>query len=181
MPRMLDKYKTEVVPTLMDEFGYKNVMQVPKMEKIVVNVGLGEALQNSKYLDSAVEDIRKITGQQPIITRAKKSIATFRLRAGNPIGVKVTLRGKRMWDFFDRLVSVALPRKRDFRGISPNSFDGRGNYTLGFREQLVWPEIDYDKVDKIRGMEVTIVTTAGSDEEGRRLLDLLGMPFVKRS
>ncbi len=181
MPRMLDKYKTEVVPALMDEFGYKNVMQVPRMEKIVVNVGLGEALQNSKYLDSAVEDIRKITGQQPVITRAKKSIATFRLRAGNPIGVKVTLRGKRMWDFFDRLVSVALPRKRDFRGISPNSFDGRGNYTLGFREQLVWPEIDYDKIDKIRGMEVTIVTTANSDEEGRKLLDLLGMPFVKRS
>ena len=181
MPRMLDKYRTEVVPALMDEFGYKNVMQVPKMEKIVVNVGLGEALQNSKYLDSAVQDIRQITGQQPVITRAKKSIATFRLRAGNPIGVKVTLRGKRMWDFFDRLVSIALPRKRDFRGISPNSFDGRGNYTLGFREQLVWPEIDYDKIDKIRGMEVTIVTTADSDEEGRRLLDLLGMPFVKRS
>ncbi len=181
MPRMLDKYRTEVVPALMDEFGYKNVMQVPRMEKIVVNVGLGEALQNSKYLDSAVEDIRKITGQQPVITRAKKSIATFHLRAGNPIGVKVTLRGKRMWDFFDRLVSVALPRKRDFRGISPNSFDGRGNYTLGFREQLVWPEIDYDKIDKIRGMEVTIVTTADSDEEGRRMLDLLGMPFVKRS
>ncbi len=181
MTRMLDKYKTEVVPSLMNEFGYQNVMQVPKMEKIVVNVGLGEALQNSKYLESAVEDIRKITGQQPIITRAKKSIATFRLRAGNPIGVKVTLRGRRMWDFFDRLVSVALPRKRDFRGISPNSFDGRGNYTLGFREQLVWPEIDYDKVDKVRGMEVTIVTTANSDEEGRRMLDLLGMPFVKRS
>lgn len=181
MPRMLDKYKTEVVPTLMNDFGYKSVMQVPKMEKIVVNVGLGEALQNSKYLESAVEDIRKITGQQPVITRAKKSIATFHLRAGNPIGVKVTLRGKRMWDFFDRLVSIALPRKRDFRGISPNSFDGRGNYTLGFREQLVWPEIDYDKVDKIRGMEVTIVTTAKTDEEGRRMLDLLGMPFVKRS
>jgi len=178
---MLDKYKTEVVPTLMNDFGYKSVMQVPKMEKIVVNVGLGEALQNSKYLESAVEDIRKITGQQPVITRAKKSIATFHLRAGNPIGVKVTLRGKRMWDFFDRLVSIALPRKRDFRGISPNSFDGRGNYTLGFREQLVWPEIDYDKVDKIRGMEVTIVTTAKTDEEGRRMLDLLGMPFVKRS
>jgi len=181
MPRMLDKYKTEVVPALMEDLDYKNVMQVPKLDKIVVNVGLGEALQNSKSLENAVGDITKIVGQRPVITRAKKSIATFHLRAGNPIGVKVTLRGKRMWDFFDRLVSIALPRKRDFRGISPNSFDGRGNYTLGFKEQLVWPEIDYDKVDKIRGMEVTIVTTADSDEEGRRLLDLLGMPFVKRS
>ncbi len=181
MPRMLDKYKTEVVPALMEDFDYKNVMQVPKLDKIVVNVGLGEALQNSKSLENALGDITQITGQRPVVTRAKKSIATFHLRAGNPIGVKVTLRGKRMWDFFDRLVSIALPRKRDFRGISPNSFDGRGNYTLGFKEQLVWPEIDYDKVDKIRGMEVTIVTTADSDEEGRRLLDLLGMPFVKRS
>jgi len=181
MPRMLDKYKTEVVPILMEKFDYNNVMQVPKMEKIVVNIGLGEALQNSKYLENAVGDMRKITGQQPIITRAKKSIATFHLRAGNPIGVKITLRGARMWDFFDRLVSVALPRKRDFRGISPNSFDGRGNYTLGFKEQLVWPEIDYDKVDKIRGMEVTSVTSAETDEEGRHLLDELGMPFVKRS
>jgi len=181
MPRMLDKYKTEVVPALMEDFDYKNVMQVPKLDKIVVNVGLGEALHNSKSLENALGDITQITGQRPVVTRAKKSIATFHLRAGNPIGVKVTLRGKRMWDFFDRLVSIALPRKRDFRGISPNSFDGRGNYTLGFKEQLVWPEIDYDKVDKIRGMEVTIVTTADSDEEGRRLLDLLGMPFVKRS
>lgn len=181
MPRMLDKYKTEVVPALMEGLDYNNVMQVPKLEKIVINIGLGEALQNSKSLENAVGDIEKITGQRPVVTRAKKSIATFHLRAGNPIGAKVTLRGSRMWDFFDRLVSIALPRKRDFRGISPNSFDGRGNYTLGFKEQLVWPEIDYDKVDKIRGMEVTIVTTADSDEEGRQLLDLLGMPFVKRS
>ncbi len=180
MPRMLEKYRTEVVPALMKEFNYKNVMQVPGIKKIVVNVGLGEALQNSKYLDSAVEDISKITGQRPVITRARKSIATFKLREGNPIGVKVTLRGTRMWDFFDRLVSVALPRQRDFRGISPNSFDGRGNYTVGLREQLVWPEIDYDKIDKIRGMEISIVTSAGTDEEGRRLLALMGMPF-KRS
>jgi len=177
---MLEKYRTEVVPALMKEFNYKNVMQVPGIKKIVVNVGLGEALQNSKYLDSAVEDISKITGQRPVITRARKSIATFKLREGNPIGVKVTLRGTRMWDFFDRLVSVALPRQRDFRGISPNSFDGRGNYTVGLREQLVWPEIDYDKIDKIRGMEISIVTSAGTDEEGRRLLALMGMPF-KRS
>lgn len=180
MPRMKDKYKVEVVPALVDEFSYKNVMQVPGLEKIVVNIGLGEALQNKKFLDNAVGDMTQIVGQKPIITRAKKSIATYKLRAGNPIGTKVTLRGSRMWDFLDRLISIALPRQRDFRGISPNSFDGRGNYTLGLREQLVWPEIDYDKIDKIRGMEVSIVTTAKSDEEGRRLLALLGMPF-KRS
>ncbi|RME50131.1 MAG: 50S ribosomal protein L5 [Caldilineae bacterium] len=180
MPRMKELYKNDVVPALMEEFHYKNVMQVPTLKKIVVNVGLGEALQNSKYLDSASEDIARITGQRPVITRAKKAIATFRLRAGNPIGVKVTLRGNRMWDFYDRLVSIALPRQRDFRGVSPNSFDGRGNYTVGLREQLVWPEIDYDSVDKIRGMEISIVTSAHTDEEGRRLLALLGMPF-KRS
>jgi len=180
MPRMKEIYKTDIVPALMEEFHYKNVMQVPTLKKIVVNIGLGEALQNSKYLDSASQDIARITGQRPVITRAKKAIATFRLRAGNPIGVKVTLRGNRMWDFYDRLVSIALPRQRDFRGVSPNSFDGRGNYTIGLREQLVWPEIDYDSVDKIRGMEVTIVTSAHTDEEGRRLLALLGMPF-KRS
>ncbi|MFQ5577032.1 MAG: 50S ribosomal protein L5 [Anaerolineae bacterium] len=180
MPRMKDMYKAEVVPALMKEFSYKSVMQVPTIQKIVVNVGLGEALQNSKFLDSAVSDISQITGQRPVITRAKKSIATFKLREGNPIGAKVTLRGARMWDFFDRLVSIALPRQRDFRGISPNSFDGRGNYTVGLREQLVWPEIDYDKIDKVRGMEISIVTTAQTDEEGRQLLSLLGMPF-KRS
>ncbi len=179
MPRMKELYKEDVLPALREEFAYGNVMQVPTLDKIVVNIGLGEALQNSKYLDSAVGDLVKITGQRPVITRAKKSIATFKLREGNPIGVKVTLRGNRMWDFFDRLVSIALPRQRDFRGISPNSFDGRGNYTLGFREQLVWPEIDYDKIDKIRGMEVTIVTTAKTDEEGRGLLKLLGMPFKR--
>lgn len=180
MPRMKDKYKTEVVPALVEEFGYKNIMQVPALEKIVVNVGLGEALQNSKLLDNAVGDITQIVGQRPIITRARKSIATYKLREGNPIGTKVTLRGSRMWDFLDRLIGIALPRQRDFRGISPNSFDGRGNYSLGLREQLIWPEIDYDKIDKIRGMEVSIVTTAHTDEEGRRLLALLGMPF-KRS
>ncbi len=180
MPRMLDKYRAEVVPTLMKTFDYDSVMQVPSMTKIVVNIGLGEALQNSKYLDNAVSDLEKITGQHPVITKAKKSIAVYKLREGNPIGVKVTLRGSKMWDFFDRLVSVALPRQRDFRGISPNSFDGRGNYTVGLKEQLVWPEIDYDKIDKIRGMEITIVTSAQTDEEGRELLANLGMPF-KRS
>lgn len=178
--RMKMKYHEEVVPELMKEFGYDNIMRVPRLQKIVVNVGVGEALQNSRFLDGAVDDITRITGQKPIITRAKKSVATFKLREGNPIGVKVTLRGYRMWSLFDRLVSVALPRQRDFRGISPNSFDGRGNYTLGLREQLVWPEIDYDKIDKLRGMEISIVTSAENDEEGRRLLDLMGMPF-KRS
>jgi len=156
-------------------------MDVPSLEKMVVNVGLGEALQNSKFLDSAVEDIAQIIGQRPVITRARKSIATFKLREGNPIGVMATVRGNRMWHFFDRLVNIALPRQRDFRGISPNSFDGRGNYTVGLREQLVWPEIDYDKIDKIRGMSITIVTTAKTDEEGRRLLELMGMPFSRRS
>lgn len=177
MPRLKELYRTEIVPAMMREFDYCNVMEVPRLEKIVVNVGLGEALQNVKALDATVRDVATITGQQAIITRAKKSIAGFKLRAGNPIGVKVTLRGNRMYDFLDRLCNIALPRQRDFRGISPDAFDGRGNYTLGLREQLVWPEIDYDSIDKIRGMEVTIVTTARTDEEGRRLLQLFGMPF----
>ena len=180
MPRLKDRYRKEIVSALMEEFGYRNVMEVPRLRKIVVNVGLGEALQDIKALDAAARDITTITGQKPIITRAKKSIASFKLREGNPIGVKVTLRGKRMYDFLDRMCNVALPRRRDFRGISPDSFDGRGNYTLGFREQLVWPEVDYDSIDKIRGMEVTIVTTAETDEEARRLLQLFGMPFGRR-
>ncbi len=177
MPRLKDRYRKEIVPALMEEFGYRNVMEVPRLQKIVVNVGLGEALQDVKALDAAARDISTITGQKPIIMRAKKSIAGFKLREGNPIGVKVTLRGNRMYDFLDRMCNVALPRRRDFRGVSPDSFDGRGNYTLGFREQLVWPEVDYDSIDKIRGMEVTIVTTAKTDEEARRLLQLFGMPF----
>lgn len=179
MPRLKERYMKEVVPALQKEFGYQNVMQVPRLVKVVVNVGLGEALQNAKALDAAARDISLITGQKPIITRAKKSIATFRLRAGNPIGVKVTLRGKRMYDFLDRLFNIALPRVRDFRGVSPDSFDGRGSYTLGLREQLVWPEIHYDSIDKVRGMEITIVTTAKTDDEARELLRLLGMPFRK--
>jgi large subunit ribosomal protein L5 len=162
------------------ELGYDNVMQVPRLEKIVVNVGVGEALQNAKALDATVQDITTITGQKPIVTRARKSIANFKLREGNPIGVKVTLRGNRMWDFLDRLCNIALPRQRDFRGISPDSFDGRGNYSLGLREQLVFPEIDYDKIDKIRGMEIAIVTTAQTDEEALHLLRHLGLPFAGR-
>jgi large subunit ribosomal protein L5 len=178
-PRLKERYKSEVVPAMQREFGYGNVMQVPRLVKIVVNIGLGEALQNAKALDAATKDLTTVTGQKPIVTRAKKSIATFRLRTGNPIGLKVTMRGRRMYDFLDRLFSIALPRVRDFRGISPDAFDGRGSYTLGLREQLVWPEIDYDSVDKVRGMEVTIVTTAGTDDEARRMLQLLGMPFAK--
>ena len=177
MSRLKDRYREEIVPALVEEFGYCNVMEVPHLQKIVVNIGMGEALQDVKALDAAARDIATITGQKPIITRAKKSIAVFKLREGNPIGVKVTLRGNRMYDFLDRMCNIALPRRRDFRGVSPDSFDGRGNYSLGFREQLVWPEIDYDSIDKIRGMEVTIVTTAKNDEEARRLLQLLGMPF----
>jgi large subunit ribosomal protein L5 len=180
MSRLKDRYREEIVPALMEEFGYRNVMEVPRLQKIVVNIGMGEALQDVKTLDAAARDIATITGQKPIITRAKKSIAGFKLREGNPIGVKVTLRGNRMYDFLDRMCNVALPRRRDFRGVSPDSFDGRGNYTLGFREQLVWPEVDYDSIDKIRGMEVTIVTTAETDEEARRLLQLFGMPFSGR-
>jgi len=174
---MKEQYTTEIVPALMKEFDYKSVMQVPRLTKVVVNIGLGEALDNAKALEFATNDVIAITGQRPVITKAKKSIAAFKLREGRSIGVKVTLRGERMWGFLARLVHVALPRTRDFQGISPDSFDGRGNYTLGLREQLIFPEISYDTIDKIRGMEVTIVTTAGTDEEGRRLLTMLGMPF----
>ena len=180
MPRLKEKYKDEIIPAMLKEFGYINVHQVPKVTKVVVNVGLGEALQNAKALEKTTEDIMIITGQRPVVTRAKKSIATFRLREGNPIGAKVTLRGNRMWDFLDRLVNISLARQRDFRGVSPDSFDGRGNYTLGLSEQLVWPEIVYDKIDKVRGMEISIVSTAKNDDEGRRLLDLMGMPFRRR-
>jgi large subunit ribosomal protein L5 len=179
MARLQDRYRSDVVQQMMTEFGYKNVMQVPKVEKIVVNIGLGEAIQNAKAIDAAVGDLATITGQKPVVTRAKKSIAAFKLRAGMPIGAMVTLRGPRMYEFLDRLVSTALPRIRDFRGVSPNAFDGRGNYTLGLREQIVFPEIDYDKIDKTRGLEMSIVTTAKTDQEGRRLLALLGMPFAK--
>jgi large subunit ribosomal protein L5 len=174
-----ERYQEELAPALMKSLNLENPMQVPRLEKIVVNIGVGEALDNAKALDAAVADLTIVTGQKPIITKAKKSIANFKLREGRAIGVKVTLRGERMWSFFDRLVNVALPRVRDFRGISPNSFDGRGNYTLGLREQLVFPEIEYDKIDKLRGLEITIVTTARTDEEGRQLLDMLGMPFRK--
>jgi large subunit ribosomal protein L5 len=176
-PIMQKRYREEVVPQLMQEFKYENLMQVPRIEKIVVNIGVGEALDNAKALDGAVEDLRIITGQQPVITKARKSIAAFKLREGRAIGVKVTLRGERMWSLLDRLVNIALPRVRDFRGVSPDTFDGRGNYTIGLREQLIFAEIQYDKIDKVRGMEITVVTTAQTDEEGRRLLKLLGMPF----
>jgi large subunit ribosomal protein L5 len=179
VPRLKERYRKEILPALMEEFGYKNTMQVPRLQKVVVNVGAGEALQNAKALDAISQDLMVITGQKPIITRAKKSIASFKLREGNPIGVKVTLRGSRMYDFMDRLMNVALARQRDFRGVSPDSFDGRGNYAIGLTEQLVWPEIDYDDIDRIRGMGITIVTTAETDEEARRLLTLLGMPFSR--
>jgi large subunit ribosomal protein L5 len=173
------RYFEEVVPTLMRDFNFANRMQVPKIQKVVVNVGVGEALENAKALDASIDDMSIITGQRPVITRAKKSIANFKLREGRSIGAKVTLRGLRMWSFFDRLINVALPRTRDFRGLSPDSFDGRGSYTLGIREQLIFPEIDFDKIDKIRGFEVTIVTSAPNDEQARRLLALLGMPLRK--
>ena len=172
-----EQYREEIVPSLMKEFGYSSVMQVPRLQKIVVNVGLGEALENAKAIEYATNDIMTITGQRPVVTRARKSIASFKLREGRAIGLKVTLRGQRMWSFLTRLIHVALPRTRDFQGVSPRSFDGRGNYTLGLREQLIFPEIDYDSIDKIRGMEVSIVTTAETDEEGRSLLAQLGMPF----
>lgn len=174
--RMYTRYLEEAVPALKEEFGYTNPMQIPAIKKIVINIGVGEAIDEPKSLDGAVEDLRIITGQQPIVTRAKKSIATYKLREGRAIGVKVTLRKEKMWSLYDRLVNVALPRIRDFRGI-PAKLDGRGNYTVGLREQLVFPEIDFDKIDKVRGMEITIVTSAETDEEGRRLLELLGMPF----
>jgi large subunit ribosomal protein L5 len=172
------RYTTEVIPALKSEFGYKNAMQVPRLEKIVVNIGLGEALTNAKAVDAAVGDLALITGQRAIVTKAKKSIATFKVREGNPIGAKVTLRGERMWDFLERLTRVALPRIRDFRGVSGKSFDGRGNYTLGMKEQLSFPEVEFDKIDRLRGLEVTIVTTAKSDEESKKLLSMLGMPFA---
>jgi large subunit ribosomal protein L5 len=180
MARLREKYREDIVPNLMTEFGYSNVMQVPKLQKIVINIGLGEAVQNAKAIDAAVGDLTMISGQKPVVTRAKKSIAAFKLRAGMPIGAMVTLRGERMYEFLDRLVAIALPRVRDFRGVSPNSFDGRGNYTLGLREQMLFPEIEYDKIDKTRGLEMSFVTTARTDEEGRRLLALLGMPFAKK-
>lgn len=179
MARVREQYKQDVIPALTNEFGYKNLYQVPKIEKIVLNIGLGEAVANGRALDAAVGDLTTIAGQKPVVTRAKKSIASFKLRAGMPIGAVVTLRGNHMYEFFDRLVSTALPRIRDFRGVSPNSFDGRGNYTLGLREQIMFPEIDYDKIDKIRGLEISIVTSAQTDEEGRALLAHLGMPFAK--
>ncbi|MHB8575729.1 MAG: 50S ribosomal protein L5 [Dehalococcoidia bacterium] len=177
--RLKERYQGEILPALVQEFSYKNAMQAPKLQKIVVNIGMGEALQNAKALDNATGDVTAITGQKPVITRAKKSIANFKVRAGNPIGVMVTLRGERMYEFLDRLVNVALPRIRDFTGAPRNGFDGRGNYSMGLREQLIFPEIEYDQIDKIRGLEVTMVTSAGTDEEGRRLLQMLGMPFSK--
>ena len=176
--RLKERYTTEVVPALTKHFEYQNPMQVPRVEKIVVNIGLGEALTNAKAVEAAVGDLALITGQKPIVTKAKRSIAQFRLRTGNTIGAKVTLRGERMWDFLERLTTVALPRIRDFRGIPGKSFDGRGNYSLGLREQLAFPEIDYDKVDRLRGLEISIVTTAKTDEESKHLLELLGMPFA---
>lgn len=177
--RMKENFLKEITPNLMKKFNYTSIMQVPKIEKVVINMGMGDAVSNSKVLDTALEDLQKITGQKPIVTKAKKSIAGFKLRENMPIGLKVTLRGERMYHFLDKLINVALPRVRDFRGVSSKSFDGRGNYTLGLREQLIFPEIEYDKIDKIRGMDVVIVTTAKSDEESRELLAQLGMPFVK--
>ena len=179
MARLKEKHANEIVPALMKKFNYSTVMQVPKVEKIVINMGVGDAVGNSKLLDSAVEDLTTISGQKPVVTRAKKSIAGFKLRQGMPIGVKVTLRGERMHHFMDKLFNVALPRVRDFRGVSNKGFDGRGNYTLGVKEQLIFPEIDYDKVDKVRGMDITFVTTAKTDEEAFALLEMLGMPFAK--
>ena len=176
--QLKERYLTEVVPALEKQFGYDNPMRVPRLDKIVLNIGLGEALSNAKAVDAAVGDLQLITGQKPIVTRAKRSIAQFRVRTGNPIGVKVTLRGERMWDFLERMTRLALPRIRDFRGVPGRSFDGRGNYSLGLREQLAFPEIDYDKVDRLRGLEISIVTTAKTDEESKRLLELLGMPFA---
>ena len=177
--RMREFYNNEVVPALIKKFSYKNIMEVPKIDKIVINMGVGEAKDNPKVLESAVADLTTISGQKPIITKAKKSIANFKIREGMPIGCKVTLRGNKMYDFADRLISLALPRVRDFRGVTANSFDGRGNYALGIKEQLIFPEIDYDKIDKVRGMDIIFVTTAKTDEEAKELLTLLGMPFAK--
>ena len=179
MARLKVKYTEEVAPALFKKFGYKSTMQIPKLDKIVINVGAGEAKDNAKVIDSISGDLATITGQKPIVCRAKKSVANFKLREGMPIGVKVTLRGEKMWEFMDRLFNVALPRVRDFRGINPNSFDGRGNYSMGIKEQLIFPEIEYDKIDKVRGMDVCFVTTANTDEEGRELLKLMGAPFEK--
>ncbi len=180
LPRLKERYNQEIVPALVKEFNYGNVMQAPRLVKTNLNIGLGEAIANAKALDSATSDIETITGQHPVITRAKKSISNFKLREGMPIGVTVTLRGSRMWEFLDRLLNATLPRIRDFQGVSPNSFDGRGNYSMGIREQVIFPEIEYDKIDKVRGMQITISTTAKTDEEAKRLLELLGMPFAKR-
>ncbi len=177
--RLRQKYLSEVVPALQKEFNYDNIMQVPALHKVVINIGMGEAIQNAKAMDNAVRDLADITGQRPVVTKAKRSVAAFKLREGMPIGCMVTLRGRRMYDFLDKLMNVALARLRDFQGISADAFDGRGNYTLGIKEQLVFPEINYDKIDKVRGMEITVVTTARTDEEGRRLLTLLGMPFKR--
>lgn len=179
MPRMQERYRKEIVPALVKEFGYANVMQAPRILKISVNIGLGEAIQNSKALEAASGDMALVTGQKPVITKARRSIAVYKLREGMPIGVMVTLRGRRMWDFLDRLINIVLPRQRDFQGVSPDSFDGRGNYSIGLREQLVFPEIEYDKVDRVRGLEVTIVTSSRTDEEARRMLALMSMPFKR--
>jgi large subunit ribosomal protein L5 len=179
MARLKDKYRQEVVPKMMESFGYRNIMQVPRLEKIVLNIGLGEAIQNAKALEAAETDLVAVSGQHPVTTRARKSIAAFKLREGMPIGLMVTLRGERMYDFLDKLINAVLPRSQEFQGVSPDSFDGRGNYTLGFKEQIYFPEIDYDKIDKVRGIGITIVTTAERDEDGRNLLSLLGMPFTR--
>lgn len=179
-PRLQERYEQEVMPALQKEFAYENVMRTPALHKVVINIGMGEAIQNPKTMEAAERDLTTITGQHPVQTKAKRSVAAFKLREGMKIGVMVTLRGRRMYDFMDKLMNVALPRLRDFQGVSPDSFDGRGNYTLGLKEQLVFPEVEYDSIDKVRGMEVTIVTTARTDEEGRRLLQLLGMPFRNR-
>ncbi|MBE9477978.1 MAG: 50S ribosomal protein L5 [Chloroflexi bacterium] len=179
MSRLRERYRKEVIPNLVKLYGYRNIMQIPRLEKLVLNIGLGEAIQNAKALEAAESDLVAISGQHPVITRAKKSIAAFKLRTGMPIGLKVTLRGERMYEFFDKLVNAVLSRRREFQGVSQNAFDGRGNYTLGLNEQIVFPEVDYDKVDKIRGLEISVVTTAKTDEEGRHLLELLGMPFSK--
>lgn len=178
MSLLKERYRSEILPALMERHQYKNAMQVPRLQKIVLNIGLGEATQNSKALEAAEQDMVAISGQHPVITRAKKSISSFRLREGMPIGMKVTLRGERMYDFFDKLVNVILPRMREFQGVSPGAFDRRGNYTLGLKEQTIFPEVDYDKVDKVRGLEISIITTAGTDEEGRALLEVMGMPFA---
>lgn len=179
MPRLQERYRTEIVPQLMEEFGYKNVMQVPRIEKITLNMGVGEAVGDKKMIENAVADLERLTGQKAVVTKARKSVAGFKIREGWPIGCKVTLRGDRMWEFFDRLVHIAIPRVRDFRGLNSKSFDGRGNYSMGVREQIIFPEIEYDKVDKIRGMDITITTTARTDEEGRALLKAFNFPFKK--